>query len=182
MEPAIKPAILHSKTWVVGVLATAWTFKGALYHRTLTQFKGDIKVIEEVGDWLVELVEANEINSKKAEKLLVKHLTPMIDANVDHIVLWCTHYPFLQPIIEKILKERKIWNKITIVNPAPAVALQAKRILPENKEWEIVANHERKFYSTWNEKILQTFVENIISELSQNNIKLPTTHFEHLSL
>ena len=95
MEPAIKPALLHSKTWVVWVLATYWTFKWALYHRTLTQFQWDVKVIEQVWDWLVELVEQNKTESEEAKQLLTKYLTPMIEENIDHIVLWCTHYPFL---------------------------------------------------------------------------------------
>ena len=129
MEPAIKPAILHSKTWTVWVLATAWTFKWALYHRTLTEFQWDVKVIEQVWDWLVELVENNKIESNEAKDLLRKYLTPMIDANIDHIVLWCTHYPFLISMIQEIFNEKNIWNKITIINPAPAVALQAQRVL-----------------------------------------------------
>ena len=72
IEPAIKPALLHSKTWIVWVLATAWTFKGALYHRTLTQFQWNVKVIEEVWDWLVELVEQDKMDSKEAYELLKK--------------------------------------------------------------------------------------------------------------
>ena len=129
MEPAIKPAILHSKTWVVWVLATDWTFKWALYHRTLTEFKWDVKVIEQVWDWLVELVENNKTESEEAKILLTKYLTPMIDENIDHIVLWCTHYPFLIPMIKKILEEKWVWDKITVINPAPAVALQTQRVL-----------------------------------------------------
>ena len=167
MEPAIKPAILHSKTWVVWVLATAWTFKWALYHRTLTEFQWDVKVIEEVWDWLVELVEQNKTESKAAKELLTKHLTPMINANVDYIVLWCTHYPFLINTIEEIIKENNIKDKITIVNPAPAVALQTKRIL-ENlnpKKEDTIQNY---FYSTWNEEILKSFVQKIIRNIPQD--------------
>ena len=184
MEPAIKPALLHSKTWTVGVLATYGTFKWALYHRTLTEFQWDVKVIEQVWDWLVELVENNKTDSEQAKELLTKYLTPMIDANIDHIVLWCTHYPFLIPMIEKILNEKKVWDKITVINPAPAVALQTQRVLNSlntNNEW---IEDENKFYSTWDINILKDFVENIISWF-ETNIQTTLTKkwntFQHLT-
>lgn len=184
MEPAIKPAILHSKAWIVWVLATAWTFKWALYHRTLTEFKWNVKVIEQIWDWLVELVENNETESEEARKLLTKYIIPMIEANADYIVLWCTHYPFLIPMIEKVLNEKKVWDKVTIVNSAPAVALQTQRVLQSlerNNEWEKC----NEFYSTWDEKILKDFVENIISWFETNEKTIITkkwNDFEHLTI
>lgn len=185
MEPAIKPALLDSKTWVVWVLATYWTFKWALYHRTLTQFQWDVKVIEQVWDWLVELVEQNKTESEEAKQLLTKYLTPMIEANVDHIVLWCTHYPFLIPMIEKILKEKKVWNKITIINPAPAVALQTQRVLKSlkaNGEW---LENENRFYSTWDDQILENFVNSIVKDFPENIqkiINIQNPKFKHLDI
>jgi glutamate racemase len=184
MEPAIKPAILHSKTWTVWVLATDWTFKWALYHRTLTQFKWDVKVIEQVWDGLVELVEQDKTESDEAKGLLTKYLTPMIEANVDHIVLWCTHYPFLIPMIEKILKEKWVWDKITVINPAPAVALQTQRVLKSLNINNELSENENKFYSTWDAQILKSFVENIISwfEINiQTELTKKWNTFQHLT-
>ena len=184
MEPAIKPALLHSKTGVVWVLATYGTFKWALYHRTLSEFQWDVKVIEQVGDWLVELVEQNKTGSEEAKELLTKYLTPMIEANVDHVVLGCTHYPFLIPMIQKILEEEKVWDRITIINPAPAIALQTQRVL------KTVDQHDGQktkifFYSTWDAQILENFVENIISWF-KTNIQTELTKkwiiFQHLTL
>ena len=184
MEPSIKPAILHSKTWTVWVLATDWTFKWALYHKTLTQFQWDVKVIEQVWDGLVELVEQNRTESEEAKKLLTKYLTPMIEANIDHIVLWCTHYPFLIPMIEKILEEKWVWNKITVINPAPAVALQTQRVLltvSQNSKWD----KQNKFYSTWDAQILERFVNNIIKNFPWDVQKVINAHnseFNHLDI
>ena len=184
MEPAIKPAILHSKTWTVWVLATDWTFKWALYHRTLTEFQWDVKVIEQVWDGLVELVENDQTESKEAKELLTKYLTPMIEANVDHIVLWCTHYPFLIPMIQKILEEKEVWDKITIVNPAPAVALQTQRViqtLNQAKNWI----KENKFFSTWDEKILENFIKNIYSKFPEDtkkNLNIDNFKYKKISI
>ena len=183
MEPAIKPAILHSKTWVVWVLATAWTFKWALYHRTLTQFQWNVKVIEEIWDWLVELVENNKTDGKEAKQLLIKYLKPIIDAKADHIVLWCTHYPFLTPMIETILKEYHMEDKITIINPAPAVAIQTQRVLETITENNKKHSTENYFYSTWDETILKSLVERIINDLPSDTQKaLKPNKYNHLSI
>lgn len=124
MEPAIKPAALTSRTGVVGVLATANTFKGSLYHNTLEKFASGVKVIEMVGEGLVELVEGGKTEGEEAEALLRKYIEPMVRQGADSIVLGCTHYPFLEKTISKIAGKG-----VKIVNPAPAVALQTRRIV-----------------------------------------------------
>jgi len=131
MEPALKPAALHSKTGVVGVLATYGTFKGSLYLNTLAKFSEDVKAIQRVGEGLVETVEAGVLDGPEVEHLVHKCIDPMIESGADHIVLGCTHYPFLQPVIERIAGPG-----ITVINPAPAVARQAQRILSGIKKTE----------------------------------------------
>ena len=128
MEPAVKPAVLQSKTGVVGVLATKGTFKGSLYLHTLAKFKEDVKVIQQVGEGLVETVEKGVLDGPEVEALVHKCIDPMLEAGADHIVLGCTHYPFLQPVIERIAGK-----DVTIINPAPAVARQTKKILESIK-------------------------------------------------
>jgi glutamate racemase len=126
MEPAIKPAILNTKTGVVGVLATAVTFTGELYHKTLEHYanpQDGIKVIEQVGYGLVEAVESGRIHAPETTALLHSYIDPMLAAGADHIVLGCTHYPFLTEEIEKICDGRAL-----VVNPAPAVARQALKL------------------------------------------------------
>lgn len=131
MEPAVKPAVLHSKSGVVGVLATSGTFKGSLYLNTLAKFSGDVKVIQCVGEGFVETVEAGILDGPQVEALVHKCIDPMVEAGADHIVLGCTHYPFLQPVIERIAGPG-----VTVINPAPAVALQAKRVRDNIKKTE----------------------------------------------
>jgi glutamate racemase len=127
MEPAVKPAALHSVTGVVGVLATQGTFKGRLYQETLERFAGDVQIIEQPGDGLVELVERGATDGEEAQALLEKYIRPMLHARIDHLVLGCTHYPFLIPAIRKITGDR-----VTILDPAPAVAQRVKSLLAQN--------------------------------------------------
>lgn len=127
MEPAIKQAALHTRTGKVGVLATKGTFDGRLYKETSEKYAQNIEVVVQVGDGLVELVESNEYNTGKALPLLQKYITPMIDGNVDQIVLGCTHYPFFKPAIEKIAG-----SAVTVIDPAPAVAKHVGDVLKDS--------------------------------------------------
>jgi len=128
MEPAIKPAALHSKTGKVGVLATQGTLNGKLFKATSGKFASHVEVMVQIGHGLVELVESGKDESEEAEKLLRKYLEPMLEKSVDHIVLGCTHYPFLRSVIERISGD-----KVTIVDPAGAVALQTQRVLSDKQ-------------------------------------------------
>ncbi len=126
MEPAVKPAAALTKTGVIGVLATHGTLQGSLYKATSEKYarRKEVKIIEEVGDGLVELVEAGDTQSPEAEALVRKYINPMIEAGADCVVLGCTHYPFLEPLIRKVSSD-----KLIVINPAPAVAKRALQLL-----------------------------------------------------
>ncbi len=156
MEPAIKPAALASKTGVVGVLATANTFKGSLYNNTREEFASNIKVIEKVGEGLVEFVESGQTEGPEVEKVLHKYIDPMIEAGADAIVLGCTHYPFLEPVIGKIASE-----EVSIINPAPAIALQTKRVL-DSLESRKSPSSQCLFYSTGDTSVMRSMVSKIV--------------------
>ena len=152
MEPAVKPAAELSKTGKIGVLATANTFEAEHFKRTKNRFANHVEVLMTVGTGLVELVEAGEADSPRARKLLQKYLLPMQKAGIDQLVLGCTHYPFLIPMIQQILPP-----DIRIHDPAPAVARQVKRVLEENKlinpnlaqpKYEFLASGDRRTMET----------------------------------
>ena len=124
IEPAVKPAALRSKTGVVGVLATAGTFGGRLYNETKAKFAKDVTVIATVADEFVELVERNEISGAAAERVVRARIEPLLKAGCDKIVLGCTHFPHLKPLIEKICDGRA-----EVIDPSDAVARQARRVL-----------------------------------------------------
>ena len=126
MVPAIKPAVARSRTHKVGVLATAGTFRGRLYADVVERFAEGAEVHTQVGQGLVELVEAGDIASPTAEAAVARYVTPLLDAGVDTLVLGCTHYPFLSPTIERVSGGR-----LTIIEPSPAIAAQVERVLAE---------------------------------------------------
>lgn len=123
MEPAIKPAALHSKTGVVAILATPNTFNGRLYKETSARF-GDVKIITATGEGFVELVENGEFVSEHAKAIVSRIVLPLIKENVDHIVLGCTHYPFLKDVMQKL-----VGPEVAIVDPSLPVAMRAVSLL-----------------------------------------------------
>lgn len=127
VEPAVKPAAMESKTGHIGILATAQTFKGEHFKRSIGLYAHSVELHERVGTGLVELIENGMIDSPETKELLTKYLLPMVEQGIDQLVLGCTHYPFLIPIIEGILPAG-----IRIIDPAAAVARQTRKVLEEH--------------------------------------------------
>jgi glutamate racemase len=124
MEPAVKPAALHSTTGVIGVLATAATFQGALFASVVDRHANGVSIVPIVGSGLAAAVEAGNATSPEVKELLRRYLTPALDAGMDTLVLGCTHYSFLGDAIATIAGD-----SVTVVDPAPAVARQVGRLL-----------------------------------------------------
>jgi glutamate racemase len=126
MEPAVKPAIEQSKTGAIGVLATLGTLKSDRYSHLKDKFGQGIQILENPCLGLVDNIEAGKWNDPETILLLETILKPMVVAHVDHIVLGCTHYPIVIPLIANIMG-----NSVQLVNPAPAIAKQVYRQLAE---------------------------------------------------
>ena len=124
MEPAVKPAALGTRSGVIGVLATAGTLKGSKYLHTRGRFEDDVTIVEHVGQGFVELVENGILDGPEAESTVRASLSPLLEAGADTIVLGCTHYPFLRPLIERLAGPG-----VQVIDPAPAVARHAAHIL-----------------------------------------------------
>ncbi|MEG3658101.1 glutamate racemase [Arenibacter palladensis] len=127
IEPAIKPAALNSKTKTVGVLATKGTLSSALFNNTSEMHASGIKVLDQVGTGLVEQIEKGEINTSKTRELLRNYLDPMMSQGMDQLVLGCTHYPYLLPLIKEILPEN-----IKIIDSGEGVARHTKNVMQLN--------------------------------------------------
>lgn len=155
IEPAIKPAATNSKTQKIGILATKGTLNSELFYKNVEKFQ-DIKIIEQIGYNLVTLIENGEMNSPEMSDLLQKYLTPMIEQNIDYLVLGCTHYPYLIPQIQKIIPKN-----IKIIDSGEAVARQTKSIL-ENKVGfrNSLEKSTQIFYTNANPKVLSEIVGN----------------------
>ena len=124
IEPAIKPASLQSNSKTVGVLATKGTLTSNLFHSTIKEHTEGITIIEQEGTGLVSLIESGKVFSKETKELLKSYLSPMLAKNIDYLVLGCTHYPYLIPVLKELLP-----SHIKIIDSGEAVAKQTKAVL-----------------------------------------------------
>lgn len=137
LEPAVKPACLSSKTRRIAVLATAHSLQSDMFLNTARRYAADVEVLKVEGRGFVELVEASEEDSPKAEKLVKEVIEPLLDKGIDRIVLGCTHYPFLVPQIERVIAG----HGIEIVDSGEAVARRVEWLL---ERYELFAEREHK--------------------------------------
>lgn len=162
IEPATKSAALQTKTGKIGVLATKGTLNSDLFLSTSHQFRDELKIIEIEGKNLVRLIERGELEETKP--LLEKYLAPMINQGVDSIVLGCTHYPFLIPIIKQIIPK-----DVAIIDSGEAVAKQTQSVLEKGSLLNSnLASGVNKYYTNSNAEILKDFLNRI--ELIANEI------------
>lgn len=157
IEPAIKPAALKSETGAIGILATKGTLASELFSKTTFEYTKNSTTIEQDGEGLVSLIEDGKLNSKELNELLSTYLKPMLNFNIDHLVLGCTHYPYLIPQIKQLLGEH-----IKIIDSGEAVAKQTKTILEKNNLLSSKTTaSQHQFYTNTQTKVLTKMLSDV---------------------
>jgi len=163
MEPAVKPAAEYTHTGKVGVLATPATFQGALYASVVERFANGVELFQDTCPGLVQQIEAGNLNGEETRRILAEALLPMLEKNIDTVVLGCTHYPFVIPLIQQIVGE-----DVRVIDPAPAVARQAGRLLEarglRNKPG---LKGEVRFYTSGDPGMLKSMLPILLGETGQ---------------
>jgi len=155
IEPAIKPAALHSKTQTIGILATKGTLSSELFNKAVEIYQ-ETKIIEQIGHGLVELIEDGKIDSPEMTQLLHSYLQPMIEQDMDYLVLGCSHYPYLISQIKRILPEH-----IKIIDSGEAVAKQTQKVLADKIGFNTAGpRSESLFYTNSDPKVLSAILNN----------------------
>lgn len=160
MEPAVKPAAEKTQTGKVGVLATPATFQGALYASVVERFGSGVELFQHTCPGLVSQIEAGELDSPKTLAILEDALFPMLKKNIDTVVLGCTHYPFVIPLIERIVGEN-----VRVIDPAPSVARQVKRLLEAGGlAGPSTAIGDIQIYTSGDVKIVESVLPKLLNE------------------
>ena len=128
MEPAVKPAAAATRSGVVGVLATTGTLKSARFAALLDRFASDVRVVTQPCPGLVECIEAGELEAPRTRKLLQGYVAPLLAEGCDTLILGCTHYPFLRPLLQALVPE-----SVSLVDTGAAVARQLQRLLEQRQ-------------------------------------------------
>lgn len=140
LEPAVKPACLSSRTRRIAVLATEHSLQSEMFLATALRYAGDVEVVKVVGEGFVELVERGAEHSAEAEAAVRKVVEPLLGMDIDKIVLGCTHYPFLRPLIEGVIGDRDI----AVIDSGEAVARRVKWLL-ERYDIGAEEGHDAKY-------------------------------------
>ena len=127
MEPAVKPASRQTHNGIVGVLATPATFQGKLYNTLVERFAKNVTILKSTLPGLVEKIEQGNLNGPETRQILEEAIKPMVAQGADTLVLGCTHFPFVLPLIREIAGPH-----INVIDPAPAIARRTKSLLQEN--------------------------------------------------
>ena len=160
MEPAVKPAAEHTQTGKVGILATPATFQGALYASVVERFANGVELLQNTCPGLVQQIEQGNLDGEETRKILEDALLPMLEKNIDTVVLGCTHYPFVIPLIQQIVGEN-----VRVIDPAPAVAKQVGRVLEAREMRSDSKSKGRvKFYTSGDTESLKTMLPVLLGE------------------
>ena len=160
MEPAVKPAAELTATGRVGVLATPATFQGALYASVVERFANGAELFQNTCTGLVQEIERGNLDGPETRRILNDALLPMLEKDIDTVVLGCTHYPFVIPLIQEIVGE-----KVRVIDPAPAVARQVKRLLEAGRmKRQSAQRGDVQFYTSGEAKSLQWLLPVLLGE------------------
>ena len=160
MEPAVKPAAERTQTGKVGVLATPATFQGALYASVVERFANGAELFQNTCTGLVQQIEQGNLDGPETRRILNEALVPMLEKNIDTVVLGCTHYPFVIPLIRQIVGE-----KIRVIDPAPAVAKQTRRLLEAGgRKSPGTTRTQVRFYTSGDPDELKSLLPKLLGE------------------
>jgi glutamate racemase len=161
MEPAVKPAAEQSQNGVIGVVATPATFQGELFASVVDRYGKNVRVLTQTLPGLVELVEQGETSGPRVDSLLREQLAPLLAQKMDTIVLGCTHYPFVREAIARV-----VGTEVRIIDPSPAVALQASRVLAQRDILNPAGKGDTQYFTSADPIALARSVLTLLGESS----------------
>ena len=126
IEPAVKPASEASTSGVIGILATSQTLASASFSRLAERYGTNTRILLQPCPGLVEQIERGELDGSTTRTLVERYVQPLVEQGADTIVLGCTHYPFVRPLIASVAGPG-----VSLLDPAVAVARQLQRRLTE---------------------------------------------------
>jgi glutamate racemase len=143
MEPAIKPAVAATHTGVVGVLATVGTSRSERLTSLIERFGRGVQVLTQPCPGLVEHIEAGDLHSDQVRTMLQDYVAPLMERGADTLVLGCTHYPFLRPLLTEI-----VGPNVALIDTGAAVARRTRDLLAERDLLRPAGEGREQFWSS----------------------------------
>lgn len=165
VEPGLKPAAALSQTRIVGVLATERTLASEKFKLLQQQIADatSVNFLLQACVGLADQVEKGELDSSTTRTMVKGFVAPLLQQGADTLVLGCTHYPFVQPLIEEIVKGETS-KPITIVDTGDAVARQLARLLVQHGQNRIAnGNGSLRAFTTGSQTTLSAVFANLLN-------------------
>ncbi|PTU78995.1 glutamate racemase [Pseudomonas indoloxydans] len=162
MEPAVKPAAAATRSGVVGVLATTGTLKSARFAALLDRFANDVRVVTQPCPGLVECIETGELQAPATRELLQGYVAPLLAEGCDTLILGCTHYPFLRPLLSELVPA-----SVTLIDTGAAVARQLQRLLSRHDLLATLPAGETRYWSSGEPAQLSRVLPILLGEKAQ---------------
>ncbi len=126
IEPGARAAVAATRSGNVGVIGTAGTIRSGAYERAIRELAPDARITVQPCPLFVPLVEEGWLDKDATRLVAEEYLAPLIDAGVDSVVLGCTHYPLLKPMLAEVLG-----NGVRLIDSAAETAAETRRTLAE---------------------------------------------------
>ncbi len=143
MEPAVKPAVAATRGGVVGVLATTGTLESARFAALLERYAGEVEIVTQGCPGLVEQVEQGDLAAARTRQLVARYTAPLLARGADTLILGCTHYPFLAPLIAEVAGPG-----IVLVDTGAAVARQLHRRIQAELPARVSGDASAQFFTS----------------------------------
>ncbi|MFI8744846.1 glutamate racemase [Pseudomonas sp. NPDC077186] len=162
MEPAVKPAAAATRSGVVGVLATTGTLKSAKFAALLDRFASDVRVITQPCPGLVECIEAGALQAPATRELLQGYVAPLLAEGCDTLILGCTHYPFLKPLLRSLVPD-----SVSLIDTGAAVARQLQRLLEQGQLLAAGPAQATRYWSSGSPAQMQRVLPVLLGETAE---------------
>lgn len=131
VEPGLKPAAAASAGRIVGVLATSATLRSARFAQLQAQVTAatGVTFLLQACPGLADQIERGELRAPATARLVAALVTPLLQHGADTLVLGCTHYPFVTPLIEAVIRRHAAEHTVVLVDTGAAVARQLEAVL-----------------------------------------------------
>lgn len=156
MEPGVKPAVKATKSQVIGVLATEASLTGEMFTNLVLEHGDGCRVLTRACPRFVELVESGCLDGPEVERVVREYGEPLLAEGADVLVLGCTHYPFLKPVVERFFPE------VVLIDTGVAVARQVKEVLPMGEEGRVAAI---SYWTSGEVFLMERLLETLVPEL-----------------
>ena len=163
ITPGVREAVYATQNKRIGVIGTNGTIKSRTYEFEIKQLDSAVKVTAVACPLFVPVVEEGWLSGPVVLEVAKTYLKPLKDARVDTVILGCTHYPILKPVIKEVLGK-----DVTLIDSAKQVAIEVKKILAQEGLLNKGSRGKHKFYVSDNPEWFSSLAERFLGEPVRN--------------